>query len=107
MPTQGLLTITREAKFWLASYTIWLPDRLLTVKVVLATVLAKVPLRRVQLPVEAVTQLTALPGMKLAFTVALATAAPVLTLRTLATTEATQPPLALAAEPLSARTATT
>ncbi len=67
-----------------------MPDVLVTLNEVLAVVLAKAVLDNLQLPVLAVMQDVAPPGLNVPDTLALATAKPVLTSRTLAVTNACQ-----------------
>ena len=79
----GLLIVSRTARFWLASYDMFEPEIPVTVNTVtMSVVILRLPLPRVQLPVLPVTQLLDLPGVKEPLTVALATFAPLLTLRT-------------------------
>ncbi len=59
----------------------FVPETLVTLNVVESVVRLRLLLASLQLPVLAVTQLLAPPGLKVPLTVALATAAPVLTLR--------------------------
>jgi len=59
----------------------FVPETLVTLNVVESVVRLRLLLASLQLPVLAVTQLLAPPGLKLPLTVALATAAPVLTSR--------------------------
>ena len=81
--------------FWLASYLSSVPEMPLPVNVVLvAALFLMFPLESVQLPAPSVTQLLLAPGVKLPVTVAFATAAPLLTSRTVIVAEAVQlPPL--------------
>ena len=78
-----------------------LPEMSLPVKVVLAAFALMEPLLSVQLPLLLVTQLLLPPGEKVALTVALATVAVVLRLRTVTMAEAAQlPPVVLVALPI-------
>ena len=63
------------------SYVIFVPETFVTLKVDEIVVSGRLLLMSLQLPVLAVTQLFVPPGLKLPLTVALATAAPVLTSR--------------------------
>lgn len=60
----------------------FVPETLVTLNVVESVARLRLVLASLQLPVLAVTQLLAPPGLKLPLTLALATAAPVLTSRT-------------------------
>jgi hypothetical protein len=78
---QGRFKMICVAAFWVASYVMLRPVTPVTLKVDDKVVVDKLELTNLQLPVLPVTHVLAPPGLKVPLTVALGTAAPVLTSR--------------------------